>query len=1043
MVLAAIGLLCVLAPWRNGERVALWPPDSIPDFQGHQVAAMTDEAWKSGGKWGEKDPAFGPEKHRMPYLEWFEAPTNANGGCMVLVSGGSYRYCCDLALVKAWKERFTGLGFRCVNLVYRTPRPRRGLPIYQSAWEDGQRAIRLIRSQASVRGIDPEKIGIIGMSAGGHLVTMLATSSLRRAYPRIDETDDLPCHVNLAIANAPAYNTETSADGSARPQDGTTLTDLKVNPCFDFDARTCPISFHHGGNDQYTPNGSTLCYREMHRRGIPAELHLYADRGHGAWGLDRAVEFIRQMNFDGRLGEEENCRRFTGAQTERTEKVLLWPWESLPSRQDCQTNAPFLTWYFPKVCRTRAIQVVLPGGAYQSCNVSGEGLPIVEYFNGKGMAVVVVNYRCPRPLGIEKHVTAWQDAQRAIRIVRSQAPSRGLDPERIGVMGFSAGGHLTLLCAVNSTKAAYAPVDEVDGVSCGVQWACPVYPAYVLTDGPNGPNSNAGCGGHDAIVPELAFDAATPPMCFLHGDADGYSSMGSVRCWEKLRALGIQCDLHTLATRGHCFQFKAAPDTGSWTWLDRIWDFLTAKGFNPSASTCGQSFRSAPSVVGPNETAKWQEAIDAKSAAGGGVVSVPAGRHRVAGLALKSNVTLHLDEGCVLEGSTNICDYADIRLRYAEVPEPWQAVVWAEGQTNVAVIGKGVIDGNGLGFRQGELRVGRPRGMLFYRCANVRVEDITMRSLASWTCYYKECNGVVHRNVTVFSHSNWNTDGVDIEAKNVLVENCRFDTGDDGIVLKSDNPFFAVEDVVVRNCDIGTSCNVFKIGTASHGAFRRIRFENVRGHAASGMLPDPADRERCDRWRMEGWPGLESVKDPLGGIVVECVDGACLEDVSFENIDLGRVNVPIFIRAGLRRSRTAFGKPLEIPFGTGLALKNVRIANVKAFGTSWTASSITGVPGLRIDGVTLKEVEISVPGSGEAGAKDMTLGPVPENVEEYPESNMFDNRILPAYGFFVRHADNVRFENVRCTVRGHERRPEVVTEDVNAFVRTGRDLEKQ
>lgn len=447
---------------------------------------------------------------------------------------------------------------------------------------------------------------------------------------------------------------------------------------------------------------------------------------------------------------------------------------------------------------------------------------------------------------------------------------------------------------------------------------------------------------------------------------------------------------------------------------------LTAVGLNVRAETL--------------ETAHWQGEIDRVSAAGGGTVTVPAGRHRVAGLALKSGVTLELAEGCVLEGSTNICNYADIHLRYAEVPEPWQAVVWAEDQTNIAVVGKGMIDGNGLGFGQW-LRVGRPRGMLFHRCRNVRVEDVTLRSLASWTCYYKECDTVVHRNVTVYSHSNWNTDGVDIEAKNVLVENCRFDTGDDGIVLKSDNPFFAVEDVVVRNCDIGTSCNVFKIGTASHGAFRRIRFENVRGHSATGQLPLEKDRLHCDKWRREGWPGLESVKDPLGGIVVECVDGAHLEDVSFKDIDLGRVNVPIFVRAGLRRSRTAFGKPLEIPFGTGVTLKNVRIENVKAVGTSWTASSITGVPGLRIDGVTLKNVSVSVPGAGEAGARDMAMGAVPEKTNDYPESNMFDNRILPAYGFYIRHADHVRFENVRCTVRGQDPRPEIVTDDVTDFVR--------
>ena len=69
-------------------------------------------------------------------------------------------------------------------------------------------------------------------------------------------------------------------------------------------------------------------------------------------------------------------------------------------------------------------------------------------------------------------------------------------------------------------------------------------------------------------------------MCFIHGDADGWAAMNSVKCWEKLRRMGIQSDLHTLAKRGHCFQFKAMPGTGSYTWLDRIWEFMNHKGFN-------------------------------------------------------------------------------------------------------------------------------------------------------------------------------------------------------------------------------------------------------------------------------------------------------------------------------------------------------------------------------------------------------------------------------------------------------------------------------
>jgi hypothetical protein len=69
-------------------------------------------------------------------------------------------------------------------------------------------------------------------------------------------------------------------------------------------------------------------------------------------------------------------------------------------------------------------------------------------------------------------------------------------------------------------------------------------------------------------------------MVFIHGDADGHSAMASVKAWEKMAMMGVQSDLHTLATRGHCFQRNASPGTGSYTYMDRIWEFLTSKGFN-------------------------------------------------------------------------------------------------------------------------------------------------------------------------------------------------------------------------------------------------------------------------------------------------------------------------------------------------------------------------------------------------------------------------------------------------------------------------------
>ncbi|MEE1289079.1 MAG: alpha/beta hydrolase, partial [Bacteroidaceae bacterium] len=106
------------------------------------------------------------------------------------------------------------------------------------------------------------------------------------------------------------------------------------------------------------------------------------------------------------------------------------------------------------------------------------------------------------------------------------------------------------------------------------------YPAYALTDGTNGVNKNGGNKDDDILVPDFSFDLNTSPMLFIHGDADPIGSMTSVKVWEKMLQMGIQSELHTLALRNHCFQRTASPGTGSYTFMDRIWEFLTAKGFN-------------------------------------------------------------------------------------------------------------------------------------------------------------------------------------------------------------------------------------------------------------------------------------------------------------------------------------------------------------------------------------------------------------------------------------------------------------------------------
>jgi len=547
------------------EREALWPAGKMPDAQDSQIAAMINEV---------RAPGFDPASHRIPFLEWFDAPANPCGACMILISGGAYNGTVDTRYIEQWRTALTEKGVQCVNLVYRTPRPQ-GLPIYQSAWEDGQRAVRLVRSEAAKRGYDPEKIGVVGMSAGSHLALLLATSSLTPAYARIDALDDLPCHINWAIANAPAYVTTDGENGDPASREGYG-PDVTLSSVFKFDEKTCPICMHHGGLDPYSPNGSTLVYRQLRRMGIPAELHLYPGKGHGAYGFDRAIEFMTQLGYLGPLGPEVRLNDRFKSDADRAELIRedVWPEGKTPDFREDQC-VPYIEWHIPVERKTRAIQIIYAGGAYVRNDPDEyEVAPARRFLNAMGVTVVTLKYRTPRPEGLAKHTTAWQDLQRAIRIVRSEAASRGLDPDRIGIMGSSAGGHLTLMGVTSSRHNSYLPIDSIDRVSCKVQWGIGIYPAYALTDGLDGGNRTRGNDDSAVLAPEFSFDLDTAPMLFLHGDADPYASMNSVKTWEKMRAMGIQSELHTLVLRGHCFQREASPGTASYNWLDRIAEYL-------------------------------------------------------------------------------------------------------------------------------------------------------------------------------------------------------------------------------------------------------------------------------------------------------------------------------------------------------------------------------------------------------------------------------------------------------------------------------------
>lgn len=415
------------------------------------------------------------------------------------------------------------------------------------------------------------------------------------------------------------------------------------------------------------------------------------------------------------------------------------------------------------------------------------------------------------------------------------------------------------------------------------------------------------------------------------------------------------------------------------------------------------------------ETAAIQGRIDAAAKAGGGEVVLEPGDHVSGGLFLRDNVTLRIPAGARLVASTNSHDYVA-----AKAWDNQLAFVLGAGVTNAAVVGEGEIDGRGWAAIHKNEGRGRWKDILFYRAKDVRVEGVTLRDAATWVCHFRECDGVVARKVKIRSLANYNNDGIDIEAKNVLVEDCDIEAEDDGICFKSDNADFIVEKCLVRNCRISSNCNFIKFGTSSKGVYRDIEVRDCQ-LACTGSMYD-LDWSKDGGLSKHKVVGVKDRHTGISGIALEVVDGGAMERVTVRNITMGKgVQTPIFIRQGARRPP----KP-----GRTSELKDILIENVTCTepAASLIACSITGVPGLRPHDITLRNCKLRFPGGATAEDAAQPFGEAEKN---YPENRMFGPKVtLPAYGLYIRHADRVRLENVTFEVATPDARPPLVKEDV-------------
>ena len=422
-------------------------------------------------------------------------------------------------------------------------------------------------------------------------------------------------------------------------------------------------------------------------------------------------------------------------------------------------------------------------------------------------------------------------------------------------------------------------------------------------------------------------------------------------------------------------------------------------------------------------TAAIQQAIDDSSKSGGGRVVVPAGIYKIGTIILKSDVHLYLEQGATLYGSTDLKDYLPMKSDYVSLRTHTTTIqlIYADKVKNVVISGFGTIDGRGRAFKKlswNDEGITRPHLLRFIQSEDVTVKDITLKNSGCWMQHYLACNRLRIDGIKVFNRNNYNNDALDIDGcHDVIVKGMMADSDDDGITLKSTSPRLC-ENVRISDCVVSSHCNAVKLGTETNGGFRNINI--------SGIVVKPSEDQKEKFFGQ--WIGSSAIS-------LEIVDGGVLENVNVADFTVEGTESPIFIRLGNRgRGYLSGGANMEtiVPIDhvgriDGVHLNNIQIRNAGSMGCS-----ITGLPDYPVRHVSLSNISLHHKG----GVKTEQLTEIYDSIanekeKAYPEATMWGN--LPAKGFFVRHARNVQFSNIKVETEQPDARPDFVEIDTEGW----------
>jgi acetyl esterase/lipase len=224
-------------------------------------------------------------------------------------------------------------------------------------------------------------------------------------------------------------------------------------------------------------------------------------------------------------------------------------------------SVPTLTVYAPRGTNTGAAVVVFPGGGYHILAIDLEGTEVCDWLNSVGVTCLLVKYRVPDSGPYPKSSAALQDAQRALGIVRSHAGEWHIDPNRVGVLGFSAGAHLAAALSTHFEHRLYDPIDATDQMSCRPDFAVIVYPGYLALAEQN-----------FALNREIHVTGQTPPTFIVQAEDDPVHVENSIVYFQALKNAKVPAEMHIYARGGHGYGLRSAePPITAWPRLAETW----------------------------------------------------------------------------------------------------------------------------------------------------------------------------------------------------------------------------------------------------------------------------------------------------------------------------------------------------------------------------------------------------------------------------------------------------------------------------------------